>query len=177
MHENKISPQNEKSVMRQVLKLASGEGVRYESKKVCCSAVCKALFHIILDDLSHRSGITQYGWSEGCYFMKGKPVTPMSDIVELLKEAQKCEDKWGEDRGNGWLLRHPLKKLLLFQQFCLTNPAFLKSRYKLAEYCEAAKAMEGGAEYSESSTGISKSKFALWKQGNGSCSNDHRSEP
>ena len=79
---------------------------------------------------------TQYGWPEGCYFMKGKQVTPMSDIVELLNEAQKCENEWGADRGNGWLLRHPLKKLLLFQQFCLKNPAFLKSKCKLEQYCE-----------------------------------------
>lgn len=35
MYKNKISPQNEKSVMRQITKLANGEGVRYESEKVC----------------------------------------------------------------------------------------------------------------------------------------------
>ncbi|KAL3937838.1 MAG: hypothetical protein SGBAC_007135 [Bacillariaceae sp.] len=35
VYKNKISPQNEKSVMRQITKLANGEGVRYESEKVC----------------------------------------------------------------------------------------------------------------------------------------------
>eukprot|EP00526_Cylindrotheca_closterium_P020994 CAMPEP_0113627700 /NCGR_PEP_ID=MMETSP0017_2-20120614/14348_1 /TAXON_ID=2856 /ORGANISM="Cylindrotheca closterium" /LENGTH=211 /DNA_ID=CAMNT_0000537969 /DNA_START=1 /DNA_END=633 /DNA_ORIENTATION=+ /assembly_acc=CAM_ASM_000147 len=65
---DKISEQNEKSVMRQVSKLASGEGVRYDSNK--------------------------YGWAKGCYFMKGTPVTPMSDIVELLRLAHECENKW-----------------------------------------------------------------------------------
>jgi hypothetical protein len=66
--------------------------------------------------------------------MKGHRVTPMSDIVQLMEEAQECEDKWGRDRGNGWLLSHPLKKLLLFQQFCLNNPDFLTSKCKLSQY-------------------------------------------
>ena len=39
MYKNKISTQNERSVMRQVLKLASGQGVRYESRKVRCCFV------------------------------------------------------------------------------------------------------------------------------------------
>jgi hypothetical protein len=95
--------------MRQVSKLARGEGVRYESPK--------------------------YGWAEGCYFMRGTMVTPMSDIVNLMQKAQECEDRWGRDRGNGWLLSHPLKKLLLFQQFALNNPDFLTSKCKLKDYC------------------------------------------
>ena len=44
-------------IMRQVSKLARGEGVRYESP--------------------------DYGWAEGCYFIRGTEVTPMSDIVQL----------------------------------------------------------------------------------------------
>lgn len=66
--------------------------------------------------------------------MKGQQVTPMSDIVQLMTEGQRCEDKWGRDRGNGWLLSHPLKKLLLFQQFCLNNPDFLTAKCKLSQY-------------------------------------------
>lgn len=84
----------------------------------------------------------QYGWPDGCYFMKGTKVEPTTDVVALLIEAQNCEDKWGRDRGNGWLLLHPLKKLLMFQQFVLLNPGFLKSRCKLAQYCEVAKTIE-----------------------------------
>jgi hypothetical protein len=95
--------------MRQVSKLARGEGVRYESPN--------------------------YGWAEGCYFMRGTEVTPMSDIVQLMEKAQECEDRWGRDRGNGWLLSHPLKKLLLFQQFALNNPDFLTAKCKLKDYC------------------------------------------
>lgn len=59
----------------------------------------------------------------------------MSDFIELLNEGQDYENKYGRDRGNGWLLRHPLKKLLLFQQFILNNPSFLTSKLKLKEYC------------------------------------------
>ena len=44
-------------IMRQVSKLARGEGVRYESP--------------------------DYVWAEGCYFIRGTEVTPMSDIVQL----------------------------------------------------------------------------------------------
>jgi len=108
--QNRISPQNVRNVMRQARKLASGEGIRYESPR--------------------------YGWEEGCYFQRGVKITPMSDLVELMKEGQECEDRWGRDHGNGWLLSHPLKKLLLFQQFILENPDFLTSALRLKDYCE-----------------------------------------
>lgn len=110
VYHDKISEQNERNVMRQVKKLASGEGVRYESAR--------------------------YGWPEGCYFMKGTKVTPLSDLVDIMQKAIEAENKNGIDRGNGWLLRHPIKKLLLFQQFCLNNPTFLASTHKLATYCK-----------------------------------------
>jgi len=109
VYKNKISEQNERNVMRQVRKLATGEGIRYESPR--------------------------YGWDEGCYFKKGEKITPMSDIVELMIEGQACEDEWGRDHGNGWLISHPLKKLLLFQQFILNNPDFLTSKLRLKDYC------------------------------------------
>lgn len=108
VYHNKISEQNVRNVMKQVTKLATGEGVRYESPS--------------------------YGWKPNQYFQKGTPVTPLSDFVELMEMAQECEDKWGRDHGNGWLLSHPLKKMLLFQQFCLQNPDFLSSECKLKEY-------------------------------------------
>mmetsp|Transcript_12970 Transcript_12970/g.32751 ORF Transcript_12970/g.32751 Transcript_12970/m.32751 type:complete len:310 (+) Transcript_12970:132-1061(+) len=109
-YEDRISHQNMRNVMRQVRKLATGEGIRYESPT--------------------------YGWPEDCYFKKGEKITPMSDILELMIEGQACEDKWGRDHGNGWLISHPLKKLLLFQQFILHNPDFLTSKLRLRDYCE-----------------------------------------
>lgn len=110
VYKNKISEQNKRNVMRQAKKLVSGEGIRYESPS--------------------------YGWPEDCYFKKGEKITPMSDIVELMIEGQVCEDKWGRNHGNGWLIAHPLKKLLLFQQFILNNPDFLTSKLRLQDYCE-----------------------------------------
>lgn len=120
VHHDKISAQNERNVMRQVTKLAHGEGIRYESAK--------------------------YGWPEGCYFLKGVQVTPLSDLVELLQQAIEAENKWGQDRGNGWLLRHPLKKLLLFQQFCLQHPDFLMTNCKLQEYYEHQQGQQQSTE-------------------------------
>lgn len=67
--------------------------------------------------------------------MKGEKITPVSDIVALMIEGQACEDKWGRDHGNGWLISHPLKKLLLFQQFILNTPEFLRSKLRLKDYC------------------------------------------
>ena len=120
-YQDKISDSNERSVMRQVRKLALGEGIRYESEK--------------------------YGWPEGKYFRRGEKITLMHDIVELMDEAMGCEAKWGRDRGNGWLLSHPLKKLLIFQMFCLKNPSFLASKCKIKEY------IEDGEEHSSDADG------------------------
>jgi hypothetical protein len=110
VYHDKISDANVRSVMRQITKLARGEGIRYDSSK--------------------------FGWPEGCVFMGGIKVTPLSDVVQLMLDAQVAEDKWGRDRGNGWLLSHPLKKLLLFQQFALRNPTFLTSKCRIKEYIE-----------------------------------------
>jgi len=108
VYHNKISEQNLRNVMRQVTKLANGEGIRYDSPT--------------------------YGWKPHQVFMKGVKINPLSDFVELMEKAQEAEDRWGRDHGNGWLLSHPLKKMLLFQQFCLQNPDFLSSKCRLNEY-------------------------------------------
>ena len=88
-----ISDQNRRNVLRQITKLASGEGIRYESRA--------------------------HGWPEGCYFLGGVTVCPTDDILKLMDMGRECEEKWGRDRGNGWLLSHPLKKLYTFQQYHL----------------------------------------------------------
>ena len=77
----------------------------------CSSYVCLILNCIALNQIELVS--------LGCYFMKGKKIGPTDDIIHLMGIAQTCEDDWGQDRGNGWLLRHPLKKLYMFQQYCL----------------------------------------------------------
>lgn len=90
-----LSDQNKRNVMRQVTKLVLGEGIRYDSKA--------------------------YGWPEGCYFLKGTKVHPTDDILKLMDIGRECEDEWGRDHGNGWLLSHPLKKMYQFQQYHLQD--------------------------------------------------------
>ena len=90
-----LSDQNRRSVLRQITKLVTGAGIRYESKA--------------------------YGWPEGCYFTKGTEISPTDNILKLMEIGQECEDEWGRDHGNGWLLSHPLKKLYMFQQYQLST--------------------------------------------------------
>ena len=91
--------------------------------------------------LLRGEGIGYKHW-KGKMFHKGEKITLMHDIVELMDEANECERNWGKDLGNGWLLNHPLKKLLIFQQFALQNPDFLGSKSKIKEYCEGAEEQE-----------------------------------
>lgn len=88
-----VSYQNKRSVIRQITKLFNGEGIRYVSER--------------------------YGWPDKCVFCKGVKVGPTDDILSLLETGKECEEEWGRDHGNGWLLRHPLKKLYEFQQYHL----------------------------------------------------------
>ncbi|GAX23516.1 hypothetical protein FisN_14Hh310 [Fistulifera solaris] len=85
--QEQLSTQNLKSVMRQVEKLVSGEGITYSQ------------------------------WDEGVYFAKNSRVQLSDDFDALYEQAVQFEDEHGRDRGNGWLLRHPIKKLQNFQRY------------------------------------------------------------
>jgi len=89
--EHPVSEQNRRSVMRQVRKLVSGEGVTYAY------------------------------WPKGVVFRKDEPVTMQSDISAIIDDARDYEDQYGEDRGHGWLLNHPLRKLLFYQHYLDTK--------------------------------------------------------
>ena len=102
--------------MRQVTKLATGAGIRYESPA--------------------------YGWPEGCYFLKGTKVGPTDDILKLMDLGRECEDEWGRDHGNGWLLSHPLKKLYQFQQYHLLQGGDCASTTKKCEVKVKSKSPE-----------------------------------
>jgi hypothetical protein len=56
-------------------------------------------------------------------FMQGRPLTLGDDIRMLVEEAWQWLDVHGEDKGHGWLLNHPLKKVLAFQQHMVDNLA------------------------------------------------------
>jgi len=40
-----------------------------------------------------------------------------TDLGALHREAKQYEDRYGEDKGHGWLLRHPITKLMLFKEY------------------------------------------------------------
>ena len=108
--EHLISGDNRRQVIRQVTKLVSGEGVHYDS--------------------------VNFGWPDDVIFRKDEPVTMQSnavpnqipsftpstrrsshrsDIGQIIEDAREFENTHGRDHGNGWLLNHPLRKLLFYQ--------------------------------------------------------------
>ena len=86
--EHPISDANRRAVIRQVTKLVSGEGIYYDGT---------------------------FGWPEGKIFREGEPMTMQSDIGQIIEDVQDWEEKYGRDHGNGWLMKHPLRKLLFYQ--------------------------------------------------------------
>ena len=85
----KLSPQNLRSVMRQVEKLVSGSGVTYQH------------------------------WAPGVVFRC--KVTLQHDFHELHTQAADFESRHGKDRGHGWLLSHPIKKLANYQLYLIES--------------------------------------------------------
>ena len=82
-----------------------------------------------------------YGWPDDVIFRKDQPVTMQSDAVsnqyrvsrhrrddlrrsdigKIIEDAREFENKHGRDHGNGWLLNHPLRKLLFYQHYLDTK--------------------------------------------------------
>lgn len=91
-----VSEVNARAVMRQVAKLVAGVGITY------------------------------HHWKPGTYFMKGTKVHLGMDFDGLYDDAVSMENTYGRDLGNGWLLRHPLKKLKLYQEYRSVNEAKMK---------------------------------------------------
>jgi hypothetical protein len=48
-------------------------------------------------------------------------VSLKDDFNALYAEAQTFQNTHGHDRGNGWLLFHPIKKLKLLQEYKCTK--------------------------------------------------------
>jgi len=86
-HSKTVSEANARSVMRQVRLLAAGAGVTY------------------------------HHWPSKVKFCANIPIQLSSDLQALYDEAQGYEDKYGKDLGNGWLLRHPIVKMMNYQQY------------------------------------------------------------
>jgi N-methylhydantoinase A/oxoprolinase/acetone carboxylase beta subunit len=75
-----LSTQNLKSVMRQVEKLVSGEGITYSQ------------------------------WADGIYFAKGSRVHLSDDYDDLYEQAVQFEEEHGRDRGNGTKTKKSMQK-------------------------------------------------------------------
>lgn len=91
--QNKTSAGDGKSIIRQVDKLARGLGIGYPNN-----------------------------WPADVRFLPGQSITLHYDFDHLMNKAKLYEDKYGADKGHGWLLRQPLKKLKLFQAHCGARP-------------------------------------------------------
>ncbi|CAB9516683.1 expressed unknown protein [Seminavis robusta] len=82
-----VSETNARSVMRQVKKLVRGEGITYKN------------------------------WEEGIVFYEDEPVNLSHNFEEMLTQAKRFEGLHGKDKGNGWLMQHPITKLDLYKQY------------------------------------------------------------
>ena len=60
-------------------------------------------------------GVDYHHWPAGVVFRKGEPVTLQDDLVQIKEDAKEFEAEHGRDLGNGWLLNHPLQKMILFR--------------------------------------------------------------
>lgn len=89
--QQELSAANSRSVMRQVEKLCTGAGIYY------------------------------HHWTAKVCFGKGQRVDLSWDFEALFVQAYDFEDEHGRDLGNGWLLRHPIKKLQNFQEHLLNG--------------------------------------------------------
>ncbi|KAL3921440.1 MAG: hypothetical protein SGILL_002744 [Bacillariaceae sp.] len=76
-------------------------------------------------------GVSYVNWPSDKVFHQGQTVTLDTDFDDLMRRAHFYENTYGEDKGHGWLLRHPIKKLMLFQQYVQakrqerSNPEFV----------------------------------------------------
>jgi hypothetical protein len=85
-----VTAANARTVIRQVEKLATGEGITY--------------LH----------------WPRGTVFASGERIDyNHNNLQRLYERAQQFEKDYGKDKGNGWLLRHPIKKLQIYQEYRL----------------------------------------------------------
>ena len=71
---------------------------------------------IRVSDMVFGRGITYNRWPSHINFYGGTKIDLTFDFDKLLKEAGEYEDRYGKDLGHGWLLKHPLKKLLLYKK-------------------------------------------------------------
>ena len=75
-------------------------------------------------------GVDYHHWPAGVVFRKGEPVTLQDDIEQIKEDAKDFEAQHGRDLGNGWLLNHPLQKMILFRDHLAATKLPGKARKK-----------------------------------------------
>ena len=75
-------------------------------------------------------GVDYHRWPAGVVFRKGEPVTLQDDLAQIKEDAKDFEAQHGKDLGNGWLLNHPLQKMILFRDHLAATKLPGKARKK-----------------------------------------------
>lgn len=101
-----------------LLKVPHGQG---QSKKTVSHTNAERVISKVRQLMSGE-GISYHHWPDGTVFGKNLNINIVStNFTHLLDEAIEFEDRYGKDLGNGWLLRHPIEKLRLYQEYLLEN--------------------------------------------------------
>ena len=69
--------------------------------------------------MSSGDGVTYHHWPHNVWFHKGDAIDLTWNMQELYVQACEYENEYGRDLGNGWLMRHPIKKMHNFQLYLL----------------------------------------------------------
>ena len=67
-------------------------------------------------DLVSGRGVSYHKWDNNIFY-EGQPITLETDLNELLEDAKNFLVVYGTDNGNGWMLTHPIQKLILFKEY------------------------------------------------------------
>jgi hypothetical protein len=99
-----------------LLKVPHGQG---HSKKTVSQTNAERVMCKVRQLMS-GDGISYHHWPDGTIFGRNLQIDIRStNFTHLLDEAIEFEETYGKDLGNGWLLRHPIEKLRLFQEYLL----------------------------------------------------------
>mmetsp|Transcript_2729 Transcript_2729/g.8014 ORF Transcript_2729/g.8014 Transcript_2729/m.8014 type:complete len:334 (-) Transcript_2729:2292-3293(-) len=92
-------------------------GSSKKKKKTCSQANAQQVIRRARQLLSGK-GITYKNWPEGVMFAKDESITLEDTNFDTLHDRAKAfEEKYGKDKGNGWLLQHPIHKMKLYQEY------------------------------------------------------------
>jgi hypothetical protein len=67
-------------------------------------------------DLVDKRGISYIRWKRKIFY-RGKAISLKTDFNRMLQDAKDWENNYGKDKGHGWVLTHPIKKLQLYKEY------------------------------------------------------------